>query len=285
MPARKIPARFTSTSTTSSPRSWAGASAMRRRPGWHGSRTASSIRSKRKRTFLQKRVYLGEPYLHFAKPLEANGFQTILSSADLIIALDLVESVHQQPAIKEYVLLSVDNDFQHLLERLGERSKIRVATIEAGAPCAATFPPRAEIVFPVESLKVALDYRRPLSRWRRAFGLVRETAAGVRQRYKGLVRRLRHRGERRWIRVAADHVAALAHETPGLPLGKDTVVRHLTRLMPDVTSGRFRSRGAYQELLRQMTEIRDDLRLFEYPNGGIAIMAEPREAAGRDKAD
>jgi hypothetical protein len=240
---------------------------------------------KRKRTFLQKRVYLGEPYLHFAKPLEANGFQTILSSADLIIALDLVESVHQQPAIKEYVLLSVDNDFQHLLERLGERSKIRVATIEAGAPCAATFPPRAEIVFPVESLKVALDYRRPVSRWRRAFGFMRDTMAGVRQRYKGLVRRLRHRGERRWIRVAADHVAALAHETPGLPLGRDTVVRHLTRLMPDVTSGRFRSRGAYQELLRQMTEIRDDLRLFEYPNGGIAIMAEPRERTGRDKAD
>jgi hypothetical protein len=85
--------------------------------------------------------------------------------------------------------------------------------------------------------------------------------------------------------VAADHVASLAHETPGLPLGKDTVVRHLTKLMPDVTSGRFRSRRAYQQLLRQMTEIRDDLRLFEYPNGGIAIMAEPRERDGREKAD
>ena len=241
--------------------------------------------NKRKRTFLQKRIYLGEPYLHFAKPLEANGFQTILSSADLIIALDLVESVHQQPAIKEYVLLSVDNDFQHLLERLGERGKIRVATIEPGAPCEATFPPRAEMVFPVESLRAALDYQRPLSRWRRMFGLVRETAAGVRQRYKGLVRRLRHRGERRWIRVAADHVAALAHETPGLPLGRDTVVRHLTRLMPVITSGRFRSRRAYHQLLRQMTEIRDDLRLFEYPNGGIAIMAEPRERAGREKSE
>ncbi len=88
---------------------------------------------KRKRTFIQKRVYLGEPYLHFAKPLEANGFQTILSSADLIIALDLVELVHQQPTIAEYVLLSVDNDFQHLLERLGERGKARVATIERGS--------------------------------------------------------------------------------------------------------------------------------------------------------
>lgn len=241
--------------------------------------------SRTKRTFLQKRVYLGEPYLRFAKPLEANGFQTILSSADLIIALDLVESVHQQPAIKEYVLLSVDNDFQYLLERLGERGKLRVATIEPGAPCEATFPPRAELVFPVESLKAALDYRRPLSRWRRVAGLVRETVVGAQQRYKGLVRRLRHRGERRWIRVAADHVAALAHETPGLPLGKDTVVRHLTRLMPDVTSGRFRSRRAYQQLLRQMTEIRDDLRLFEYPNGGIAIMAEPRDRTGREKSD
>jgi hypothetical protein len=240
---------------------------------------------KGKRTFLQKRVYLGEPYLHFAKPLEANGFQTILSAADLIIALDLVESVHQQPAIKEYVLLSVDNDFQHLLERLGERGKARVATIEPGAPCAATFPPRAEIVFAVESLRAALDYQRPLSKWRRMSGFVRETADSVRQRYKSLVRRLRHRGERRWIRVAADHVAALAHETPGLPLGKDTVVRHLTKLMPDVTSGRFRSRRAYQELLRQMTEIRDDLRLFEYPNGGIAIMAEPRERTGREKSE
>jgi hypothetical protein len=239
---------------------------------------------KRKRTFIQKRVYLGEPYLHFAKPLEANGFQTILSSADLIIALDLVESVHQQPAITEYVLLSVDNDFQHLLERLGERSKARVATIEQGAPCAATFPPRTEIVFPVESLRAALAYQRPVSRWRRLSGFARETAADMRQRYKSLLRRLRHRGERRWIRVAADHVAALAHETPGLPLGKDTVVRHLSKLMPDVTSGRFRSRRTYQQLLRQMTEIRDDLRLFEYPNGGIAIMAEPRERTGREKS-
>ena len=48
---------------------------------------------------------------------------------------------------------------------------------------------------------------------------------------------------------------------------------------------RFRSRRAYQELLRQMTEIRDDLRLFEYPNGGIAIMAEPRERTGREKSE
>jgi hypothetical protein len=94
--------------------------------------------NKRKRNFIQKWVYLDEPYLHFAKPLEANGFQIILSAADLIIALDLVESVHQQPSIKEYVLLSVDNDFQHLLERLGERDKLRVATIEPGAPCATT---------------------------------------------------------------------------------------------------------------------------------------------------
>src|SRR5262245_45150037 len=198
--------------------------------------------NKRKRNFLQKRVYLDEPYLHFAKPLETNGFQIILSSVDLIIALDLVESVHQQPAIKEYVLLSVDNDFQHLLERLGERGKARVATIEPGAPCAATFPPRAEIVFPVESLRAALDYQRPLSKWRRMFGSVRDAVAGVRERYKALIRRLRHRGRQRWIRVAADHVAALAHETPGLPLGRDTVLRHLTRLMPDITSARFRSR-------------------------------------------
>src|SRR5262245_22968526 len=183
--------------------------------------------NKRKRNFLQKRVYLDEPYLHFAKPLETNGFQIILSSADLIIALDLVESVHQQPAIKEYVLLSVDNDFQHLLERLGERDKVRVATIEPGAPCAATFPPRAEIVFNVENLKAALDYKRPLSRWRRVVSLVQGTVDGVRQRYKRVVQRLRHRGERRWTRIAADHVAALAHETPGLPLGRDTVVRHL----------------------------------------------------------
>ena len=240
---------------------------------------------KRRRTFLQKRVYLGEPYLHFAKPLEANGFQTIPSSADLIIALDLVESVHEQPAIKEYVLLSVDNDFQHLLERLGERGKVRVATIEPGAPCAATFPPRAEMVFPVGMLKAALDYKRPLSAWRRVVGLVRASAAGTRQRYKGLVQRLRHRGERRWIRIAANHVAKLAHETPGLPLGKDTVVRHLSKLMPDITSGRLRGRRAYQQLLRDMTEIRDDLRLFEYPNGGIAIMAEPREPTGREKSD
>jgi hypothetical protein len=53
-------------------------------------------------------------------------------------------------------------------------------------------------------------------------------------------------------------------------------------MMPDITSGRFCSRRAYQQLLRQMTEIRDDLRLFEYPNGGIAIMAEPRERTGRE---
>jgi hypothetical protein len=240
--------------------------------------------NKRKRNFLQKRVYLDEPYLHFAKSLEANGFQIILSAADLIIALDLVESVHQQPSIKEYVLLSVDNDFQHLLERLGERDKLRVATIEPGAPCATTFPPRTDIVFPVDSLRAALAYERPVNRWRRLTRSVRDAAASVRQRYKSLRRRVQHRGERRWLRVAADHVAALAHETPGLPLGKDTVVRHLTKMMPDITSGRFRSRRAYQQLLRQMTEIRDDLRLFEYPNGGIAIMAEPRERTGREKS-
>ena len=215
---------------------------------------------RRQRTFKAKRVYLSAQFRRHAMLLEQAGFQVIPSAADLVIALDVA-----------------DSDFVHVLERLGERQKNRVVTVQPALPCAASFPPRAEITIPLENLRAAFDYRRHP-------GLVRRSSIALSRAFLGLGRIYRKawplsrpKRERPVLTAVADQVAQLAQRTPGLPVGRETVMRHLQRNMPEFRTSRFAGCGSYPEMIRQVAAIRDDLELFRHPNGGIAIMA-PRDS-------
>jgi NYN domain len=232
---------------------------------------------RRRRTFKAKRAYLTAHYRRHAPALEQAGFQVIPSAADLVIALDMAESLCGGRDIKEYVLLTVDSDFVHVLERLGERQKNRVVTVQTGLPCAASFPPRAEITIPLENLRAAFDYRRHPGLVRRLSITLSRTFLGLGQVYRKAWPLSRPKPESPVLTAVADQVAILAHRTPGLPVGRETVMRHLQRNLPEFKASRFAGCGSYPEMIRQVAAIRGDLELFRHPNGGIAIMA-PRDS-------
>ena len=93
------------------------------------------------------------PYDHYVKKFVEAGFEVIPSAAALLLALDAVKFIYIGKNAAEYVILTVDRDFSDLLERLGERGRDRVATIEKGTPSETLFPDRAEIIIPIEDLR------------------------------------------------------------------------------------------------------------------------------------
>src|SRR5262249_43791369 len=99
----------------------------------------------RERLLVEKRIYCDAPnHKKHAKTFEQHDFVAIPTAADLTIALDALETTFVSKRIREYIVLTVDQDFAPLLEKLGDRQKDRVVTIQPGTPSASNFPDRAD---------------------------------------------------------------------------------------------------------------------------------------------
>jgi hypothetical protein len=231
----------------------------------------------RERRLIEKRIYCDAPnHKKHAANFAQHDFVAIPTAADLTIALDALETTYLSKRIKEYIVLTVDQDFAPLLEKLGDRQKDRVVTIQEGTPSAANFPDRADIVIPLHSLRAAFAYRRPPTLLARATGAVsRLKDRAVKARHA--IRRARRRvGKRQVIRIGAQHLSTLAHKTPRSEVGRRTVLSYLATHMPEWQSaGRFLGCEDYASMVQQMVEVRDDLLLIRKSNGGVGIMAAP----------
>lgn len=264
-------------------------------------------KTKRKRQFIEKRVYWNLQFEQFQDRFVQEGFAALScrsvvrhkkSSADMIMALDALESAFGKKKIDEYVLLTTDTDFVPLLERLGDMDKDTVVTVVEGTASEREYSRHADIVITVESLKGSFDYRRPRNLMQKvhAAGVAARTsvAGGSRrgaQRLRSMLRGLRRLGRRNPVAaksglsdlaVAGNHVAELAQTTPGLLLGRKTVVRWLSQHMPQFTTvgaSRFLGCSTYAEMLEQIADGRQDLELVRHPNGGIAIRAPAKDEA------
>jgi NYN domain len=233
---------------------------------------------RRERRLIEKRIYCDAPnHKKHAAMFAQYDFVAIPTAADLTIALDALETTYLSKRIKEYIVLTVDQDFAPLLEKLGDRQKDRVVTIQDGTPSATNFPDRADIVIPLQNLKAAFSYKRPPTLLARASGAlsnVNRRAAKMRQ----AVRRARRRvGKRQAIKVGAEHLSTLAHKTPKSEVGRRTVLQYLATYMPEEvkSDGRYLGCEDYASMIQQMVEVRDDLLLIRKSNGGVGVMAAP----------
>jgi hypothetical protein len=233
-----------------------------------------------RRRFIEKRVFLSMNYGQYAPVLEAAGFLVVPSAADSIIGYDIADTIHVKKPIAEYVVLTVDSGFDHVLERLGERGRRRVVTIKPGEASAKSFPLRSEVTITIEELRKAFTYERKNrfgARLSRAAGWVRARAShGADLASEGLAR-LRQsipRGGRNTVLIAvADHVAKLALEKPGVPAGFKTVKRYLEKNMPEFhVTGRYAGCGTFNKMIREVAAIRPDLQVVR-TRAGLAIMA------------
>jgi hypothetical protein len=235
--------------------------------------------SGRARRLIERRIYCDAPnHKKHAATFAQYDFVAVPTAADLTIALDALETTYLSKRIKEYIVFTVDQDFAPLLEKLGDRQKDRVVTIQEGTPSAANFPDRADIVIPLKDLRAAFTYkRRPtlLTRARGAIAGLGERGFKVRQAARRMRRRV---GTSQAIRLGAEHLSALARKTPRSEVGRRTVLRYLATHMPEMQSGgRFLGCEDYASMIQQMVEVRDDLLLIRKSNGGVGIMAAPRD--------
>ena len=232
---------------------------------------------RRKRRFLEKRIYCDAPnHKKHAARFARHEFVAIPTAADLRIALDALESTYAHAGIKEYIILTVDQDFAPLLERLGDRQKDRVATVQDGTTSAAIFPDRADIVIPLQSLKAAFAYKRPPSLMAQASISLLRARARL-SALMGKVRRAQSQpGQRAALKIGAEHLARLAHKTPREEVGRRTLMRYLAQHMPELKhSPQWLGCKDYPEMIRQMVAIRNDLLLIRQLNGGVSVIAAP----------
>jgi uncharacterized LabA/DUF88 family protein len=237
-------------------------------------------KGERKRVFEQKRVYWNTQFAMHAQIFQQNGFEVIpcpsrvrrnKSAADMIIALDAFQSSQEHKRIKEYVVLTIDTDFIPLLDRLAEKGKATVAV--ANLDTHKVVADHADIVIPIAALADAIRYER---RKRSLFDVFRrrrppvEPAGPTPPAETGPAA----------IGRAAAEIAAMATRTPGMPIGKEAVVRALPKVLPAfTTTGRARYIGHsnYAQLIEKIAAMRPDLKIVRYRNGGVAIMAPPKD--------
>jgi uncharacterized LabA/DUF88 family protein len=257
---------------------------------------------KRKRRFVEKRVYWNAHNDSHRSAFESNGFVALTcrshvrhkkkSTADMNIALDAIESAHAHERIQEYIVLTTDTDFVPLIERLGEHKKNTVVMMEKDTASERVYPEHADIVIRADTLRSARTYARPDPLFSRAYKRVAavaarvlypfvwsgRTAAGgfrwVRDKFRGYGRQ---RAATADLASAAKLVADLGRTIPGSPLGRKTVTRLLSKNMP----GRFQTVGrsaylgcnTYAEMIARFAGMRSDLQLATYSEGGTAIVA------------
>jgi uncharacterized LabA/DUF88 family protein len=137
---------------------------------------------RRRRRFMQRRLYLNSQANKHRKGFEEIGFEVIEverygglhNSADIRIAVDMIEAALLQSRIEEYILLSLDSDFVPVVQKLGSRGKRTVVMVDEHKSAA----------------KTAFDLHADATIARRV--LTEEAETYVRPR-RGLIGRLRRR--------------------------------------------------------------------------------------------
>lgn len=228
-------------------------------------------RSKRKRKFVEKRVYWNTPFEVHREAVERQEFKAFLcpsrvkgkkSAADMTIALDAVEAVDVQ-GIKECVLLTLDTDFEPLLQKLGDRSKQTVILADPRNVSMEVFLDCADFVIPLEQFRAGMAYQRK----RRLLESAKEKWAAW--KWAWMIRK-----DHADLAIAAEHISDIGKAMPGKTLGKKLVVEHLKRKMSSFqTTGprAYFDCGNYDTMIERIAAKNDEFFLHEYDHGSRAI--------------
>jgi uncharacterized LabA/DUF88 family protein len=147
--------------------------------------------AKQRRKFVLKRAYWNSTSEHDRKKFESRGIDAILvdryvtlkNTADVHMAIDMIDLLYTRPDIEEYVLLSKDSDFIPVMQRLRSRHKKTAMLVDLASPTLHTaFRDKVDIVIPHRDLLLATAYNPPvpklgvIGRWRAKLATKREQA-------------------------------------------------------------------------------------------------------------
>jgi uncharacterized LabA/DUF88 family protein len=268
----------------------------------------------RKRVFETKHVYWNSHNEVHRKTFESWGFEAQTcphrirskkSSADMVIAIDVIETIFDKKNIEEFVLLSTDTDFVTLVDKLGEFDKKAIVSANERIPTVYTvFSDHADGVIPMYALREAMKYERTRKSFsgflksksttkvnlltaadadanaadvpdRDAKPAARAKTAATRAPKKVVAKAL-HADQLALLEVVGEHLAQMARSAPGLPLGRGTVIRALEKRVPQFkTSGAFGflGCGSYARMIERIAANRTELQLIKYKDGGMVIVS------------
>jgi uncharacterized LabA/DUF88 family protein len=145
--------------------------------------------AKQRRKFVLKRAYWNSTSEHDRRKFESRGVDAILvdryvtlkNTADVHMAIDIIELLYTRPDIEEYVLLSKDSDFIPVMQRLRSNHKKTAMLVDLASPTLHTaFRDKVDIVIPHRDLLLATAYNPPMpklgiiGRWRAKLATKRE---------------------------------------------------------------------------------------------------------------
>jgi uncharacterized LabA/DUF88 family protein len=234
--------------------------------------------SMRKRKFVEKRVYWNTPFEVYREAVETQEFKVFhcpsrvrgkKSAADMTIALDAVEAV-QAPGIEECVLLTLDTDFEPLLQKLGDRSRQSVILADPRNVSMEVFLDSSDFVISLEHFRTAMAYERK----RHFLENVKARLAVWRQAWLPK--------DHLDLAAAAGHIAELGKCQPGQPLGRKMVIERLKQKIPSFkTTGpqAYFDYGNYETMLERVAAKNDAFFLHEYDSGGRAVSWRGNESS------
>jgi uncharacterized LabA/DUF88 family protein len=235
--------------------------------------------SGRRRRLLQKRVYWNSQFESYRDAFEANGFDVVMcpsrlrkgkSAVDMIMALDAFQVATGDKKVAEFILLTTDSDFIPLFERLAELSKSIVALADTEQKFVfSTYSDHADIVIPTFRIREAGKYTRQRVG---LFGLIRRPAsaeATATPASRGaqrpsprepsdpvMVSQAPKRAGN--LEAAAQLVAAVAKQSSGSDISKQTITRALERKFDSVAQSKWFGCGDYKSFINKVASTDED---------------------------
>ncbi|MGE3703283.1 MAG: NYN domain-containing protein, partial [Hyphomicrobiaceae bacterium] len=207
---------------------------------------------RRRRKFVDKRVYWNSSSDHLRGRFSLHGFRPILcerfaglkNAADIKMAIDVIETTLTNPKIKEFILVTRDSDFVPVLQRLREGKRLTAILVDPNNPARfTTYRTHADIVISHRDFLEATTYK-PTSRRK----LVQSGVARVGRLFvaplfwtAARVRTLKQRGAKKHVTKRGPAEVAARQSPVGEDTKLDLAVTHVNRiasLKPNLATSR-----------------------------------------------
>lgn len=264
--------------------------------------------SRRRRRFLQKRVYWNSHAERNRELFQRHGFVPILvgkfsglkNGADIRMAMDVVEATYTRSEIQEFILLTGDSDFVPVLERLRHKSKrSAIVATEHRPNIHTTYQLNADVLIPSRRLGEAAQYRRPsrgildriLMHGRPAPPLPRAAAAPAAAETAATAKASPTARPSRppppaqpaaadptpVVETAARRVARLLVQQPRNYVAQKRVLAELDKVQGFKRHGpaAFLGLGSYKALMRELARLEPRITVVEQPGGGTGVVFVP----------
>jgi uncharacterized protein (TIGR00288 family) len=259
--------------------------------------------AKRRRTFVEKRIYWNATAQKHRSAFEDAGFEIVLcdkfatlkNGADIKMALEMLELTFRNPKVQEFILFTSDSDFIPALQKLTEKSKqtaVIVDEFKLGPYSAYRY--QADILISLQELLAAVTYEPPA---RSFLGFRKkpqeppaksgqaQQAAGSKPQQSGAAKKesagqanknaapKAAQSQNQLIDEAAKRVVRLAALTPKSFVGQKKIEGQLKSISGFSKAGAagYFGTGSYQELMKEIEKRTGRINVTPATGSGIRV--------------